>query len=133
MKVMPAHRARMVDAGSALVVSGGDKSGWNSGWPGMGEPTRMVKGLDSEVWVRESQGVPKAQEAPFDPIPSGGRHSVALFLVCSPTLLRDLGCFPRPELGSRLVVCCRRFAFPSSYGACETFAILRVRENVFIA
>ena len=80
MKVMPAHRARMVDAGSALVVSGGDKSGWNSGWPGMGEPTRMVKGLDSEVWVRESQGVPKAQEAPFDPIPSGGDIQSPFFL-----------------------------------------------------
>lgn len=60
---------------------GGDKTGWNHGWPGMGEPTRMVKCLGSEVWVRESHGVPKAQESPFDPIPSEGDDQSPFFLL----------------------------------------------------
>lgn len=107
---------------------GGDKTGWNLGWPGMGEPIRMVKGLGSEVWVRESQGVPRAQEAPFDPIPLRGRHEVALFLVRSSWFSRD-------PCGLLLVKtrfvhgdsARSSFSFTYSYSACETFAISLMR------
>ena len=113
---------------------GGDKTGWNLGWPGMGEPIRMVKGLGSEVWVRESQGVPRAQEAPFDPIPLRGRHEVALFLIRSPRFSRDrcglLLVKTRFEHGDSAH---SSFSFTYSYSACKTFAISLVRENVFIA
>lgn len=81
MKVMPAHRARMVDAGSALVVSGRRQ---NRMEPWLARDGRA----DQDGQVPRQRGLgqgeprrPKAQESPFDPIPSEGDDQSPFFLL----------------------------------------------------
>ena len=132
MKAMPAHRARMADAGSALVVSGRRQ---NRMEPWLARDGRADQDGQGPRQRGLGQGEPRrAQEAPYDPIPLRGRHEVALFLIRSPRFSRDrcglLLVKTRFEHGDSAH---SSFSFTYSYNACKTFAISLVRENVFIA